>query len=124
MYEQELLQLMKQAATEAVQAERPADWVLGTVTSEKPLRIKLETGIECDEDFLLLSRSVTDYETEVTVRKEDAWHTQEASLHTHALVLSRKTIRVHNALKQGESVLLLRKAGGQEYVVLDRVVKA
>lgn len=123
MFEQELLQLIKQAATEAVQAERPADWTIGTVTSAKPLKIRLMQGLELEEAFLCLSSKVTDYETEVTVTKQDAWSTEEASDHVHELLLSKKRIKIHHALKKGETVLLLRKAGGQEYVVLDRVVK-
>lgn len=123
MFEQELLQIIKQAAVEAVRAERPADLLIGTVTSEKPLKIKLSQKQELEEAFLLLSRNVTDYETDVTVTKKDAWNTEEALDHTHALLLSKKRIKVHNALKKGEKVLLVRRAGGQQFVVLDRMVK-
>lgn len=41
--------------------------------------------------------------------------------HKHGYV-GRKTFRVHLGLKTGERVLLLRIQGGQQYIVLDRVV--
>ena len=40
--------------------------------------------------------------------------------HNHAIT-GRKSITVHNSLIVGEEVILLRQAGGQEYIVLDRV---
>ena len=41
--------------------------------------------------------------------------------HNHA-VTGKKTMTLHNALKKGEKVALLRTQGGQQYVVIDRVV--
>lgn len=40
--------------------------------------------------------------------------------HTHSIT-GRKSITVHNSLVVGEEVILIRQAGGQEYIVLDRV---
>ena len=41
--------------------------------------------------------------------------------HTHSIT-GKKTIYVHNSLQEGEEVILIRQAGGQEYIVFDRVV--
>ena len=41
--------------------------------------------------------------------------------HIHA-ISGKKTIFVHNSLQEGEEVILIRQAGGQEYIVFDRVV--
>ena len=47
--------------------------------------------------------------------------TSEVDLaHTHDIV-GKKAILVHNGLKLGEEVILIRQKGGQEYIVLDRV---
>lgn len=43
--------------------------------------------------------------------------------HVHGYV-GRKTFLVHNALVAGEEVLLMRMQGGQNYLVIDRVVTA
>lgn len=120
MFEQELLQLIKQAATEAVQAGKPVELVLGTVTSEDPLKIRLSKKQEYDEDFLLLPRSVTDYKCEVTVPRREG-----VAADGSAITLEQETLEVtvHGGLKQGEKVLLIRRSGGQQFVVLDRMVK-
>ena len=39
-------------------------------------------------------------------------------------IKGRKRITIHNGLTLGERVVLLRKAGGQDYIVLDRVDEA
>lgn len=104
MADSNLVQLIKRIAVEAVLASKPCDYTIGTVTSASPLKIKVSQTLELEEDFLHLARSVTDYETEIT------------SNHTH------KKIVIHSALKKGEKVLMIRKAGGQDYIVIDRVV--
>ena len=40
--------------------------------------------------------------------------------HTHEIV-GKKTMTIHNALKVGDKVALLRKQGGQSYFILDRI---
>lgn len=120
-----VVQLVKQAALEAVEASKPLNVVYGTVISPKPLKIKIDQKITLTEEFLTLTRNVTDYETEVTVE----WTTEDRSggggdasfaSHNHE-VKGKKKIKVHNALKTGEKVILLREQGGQNYIVLDRV---
>lgn len=120
MFEQELLRIIKQAATEAVRAGKPADLAIGTVSSEDPLKIRLSKDREYDGDFLLLSRSVTDHKRTVTVPRREA--TTEAG-GTAILKKEEMEVTVHGALKKGEKVLLVRRSGGQQYVVLDRMVE-
>lgn len=105
------LEYVKEAAVQAVMSEKPCDYVTGTVTSVRPLKIKLSDGdgLELESDFLHLARNVTDYEMTVSITDE---HGQQ----------DMKTVSVHNALKKGEIVLILRKWGGQDYIVTDRVV--
>ena len=55
-----LVQLIKRIAVEAVQASKPCDYTIGTVTSTSPLKIKVSQTLELEEDFLHLARSVTD----------------------------------------------------------------
>ena len=100
-----LLQVMKQNAKETGNAERPVNICVGKVTSENPLKIRIDQKITLGKAQLVLTRNVTDYETEITVY---GWENKQ-----------RTTI--HNALKAGEEVVLLRQQGGQKYVVLDRV---
>lgn len=53
----------------------------------------------------------------------NSMQTQNCNLnttHQHS-ISGTKTITVHNALKQGDKVVLIRAQGGQKYVVLDKV---
>ena len=91
----EFVKIIKKAAVEAVEAEKPAGIYFGTVTSVNPLRIRVEQKMTLEKEQLVLTRNVTDYETEDS--------------------------SVQNALKQGEEVILFRMQGGQRYVVTDRI---
>ena len=113
-----LLQVMKQSAKETGNANRPVQICVGKVTSASPLKIRLDQKITLGKAQLILTRNVTDYETELTVSE---WETEEVSNHRHGFNNVRKRTTIHNALKVGEEVVLLRQQGGQKYVVLDRV---
>lgn len=106
MADSNLVQLIKRIAVEAVQASKPCDYTIGTVTSASPLKIKVSQTLELEEDFLHLARSVTDYEMDMKLKSGG----------------TKQTYIFYGALKKGEKVLMIRKAGGQDYIVIDRVV--
>lgn len=55
-----LLQLIKQAAVEAVAAAKPMEIVFGNIVSADPLKIKLSDRLIIDEDFLIKTESAVD----------------------------------------------------------------
>ena len=93
-----MTQLIKQIAAEAVAAGKPCDIITGTVISVKPLKIKVSQKLTLSEDFLILGRNVSDYET------------------------GKSKVTIHNALKKGDTAVMIRQAGGQRYLVIDKVV--
>ena len=130
----DLVESMKTAALEAVENSDPCCILYGMVIQAEPLRIQVNQKLILDAECLVLTRNVTDFTTEVTV----SWSTESAlSSHSHGASISgttggynlahthsitgRKSITVHNSLVVGEEVILIRQAGGQEYIVLDRV---
>lgn len=127
-----VLELIKKAAKEAVDASQAADFCYGTVTSASPLKILVEQKMELTSAQLVLCRNVTNYTTTVTVTVDGAdWLTEDKSggtgdsafaAHNHS-IKGTKTVIINNALKAGDKVVLIKKQGGQEYLVLDRVVK-
>ncbi len=129
----DLVELIKKAAMDAADAAQASDFCYGTVTSVIPLKILVEQKMELTAAQLVLCRNVTNYLTTVTVTVEGAdWLTEEKGggsgdsayeKHNHN-IKGTKSIIINNALKSGEKVVLIRKKGGQEYLVLDRVVKA
>lgn len=131
----DLLILIKKAASDAVEAGQPSDFCFGKVTSANPLKILVEQKMTLGAAQLVLTRNVTDFEIDVTTDwiTTSYSHTHGISdtytgggsattdTHTHSTV-GRKPIIIHNALKTGENVILLKQKGGQKYLVLDRVV--
>lgn len=120
MADSNLVQTIKRAALEAIRASQPCDYYVGMVACVNPLEIKITKSMTISEEFLVLTRNVTDYKTKVTMEAKEVYHT----VHTEPSVtwIDKQEVIIHNALKQGEKVLLARKGGGQEYVVIDRVV--
>ena len=99
-----IVQLIKQMAVEAVKASRPCDYIVGNVIGTEPLKIKVSNALVIEDDFLIKTRNVTDYVQEVGEGE------------------AKKNVKIYNSLKVGESGLMFRKAGGQEYIVVDRMV--
>lgn len=144
----ELLKVIKQSALEAVDASKPARFFFGKVMNTEPLQIDVEQKMKLGGSQLILSRNVTDFETEVTV---DTSTERALDTHSHALSLDmegageplhmhnilgsmepadlshaheikkRMKVTVHNGLAVGDKVILFQNKGGQQYLVLDRI---
>ena len=129
----ELVRLVKQAAVEAVRADAPMAVCYGTVLSPTPLKIQVDQKKILGTAQLILTDAVRDYNVEMstiegTGKSLGPHYTEDESggsgypafaAHKHRYQ-GRKKWRIHNALKKGEKVILLRCDGGQKYVVLDR----
>ena len=123
----DLLKFIKKAALDAVNASQPSDFCFGKVTSTNPLKISVEQKMTLGAAQLVLTRNVTDFKTNVTVdwlTENKSGGSGESSFSSHAHSISgKKEITIHNALRVGDEVILLKKKGGQKYLVIDRVVK-
>ena len=115
------VEVVKRAAVEAVEAGKPVNILFGTVLSASPLKIQVDQKSIYTSKMLIL----TDFEVDMTVNHttEDKGGGSGAAAyeaHKHAYV-GKKTFKVHNALKAGEKVLLIRVQQGKKFVVIDRV---
>lgn len=125
MINDDLPNVLRSLVRQTVQAMNPSDFILGVVTSESPLLIRIDDKRELDEDFLILSDNVRDYAVDIEVK-----HTTENrsggggdaafASHNHDYT-GRKKIIVYNGLKAGEQVIMFRQSGGQLFYVADRV---
>lgn len=122
----DLIKAIKKASLEVVESSKPVNVVFGKVTSASPLKIQIDQKITLGAAQLVLCRNVTDFEDEITVID---WNTENESggggddsfaSHNHALK-GRKKIIVHNKLRKGDEVVLIREQGGQKYIVIDRL---
>ena len=121
-----LIESIKKAALDAVEASKPCVIVFGKVTSTSPLKINVEQKLTLTDAQLILTRNVTDFKTNITADHytEDITHSHsytDSNTHRHQ-VKGKKEITVHNSLVVGDMVLLLRMQGGQQYIVWDRLV--
>lgn len=101
----DIVLLIKRAAADVINAQKPVDILYGTVESRSPISIRIDQKNLLVQGQLILSRNVSNFSVELT----------EAQLGT-------RTFQVNNALVEGEKVILIRFQGGQKYLVLDRVV--
>lgn len=120
-----LLGLIQQAAKKVVEASNLTDYCIGMVESTAPLVIRTEQQETLTEDFLILTDLVRDYDVDITVNhttqnRSGGGGDSAFASHNHQYT-GRKRITVHNGLSTGEAVILVRQAGGQEFIVLSRV---
>ena len=139
---------IKKLIANTVKAMMPTGIYYGTVISEKPIKIDVEQKMTLCDKQLVLSRSVTDYRTELSyddpaiyqsvdvkegyiigdVLDKKAVKNEEIEQNTAKITLKyantekvKHKVTVYNSLKMGEKVILMRAQGGQQYVVIDRV---
>lgn len=112
-----LIDIMKRAAINAEDSRQPCDLRFGTVTSIKPLKVQITNQFILPESLLIVPQHLTDYEVDVTI---PSWTTSQNSNHAH-IVNGKNKMTIHNALKVGDHVALIRKTGGQSYYILDRI---
>lgn len=98
-----LLEIVKQAALDAVENKQMADLRYGKVTSINPLKVQVTNQFTLPASLLVVPKHLTDYSVTITIDGGD------------------KKITMKNALKTGDKVALLRKQGGQSYFILDRI---
>lgn len=97
-----LLEIIKQAAVEAVEASEPAGVLFGTVTSSSPLLVAIDQKLTLSQEFLLLTKNVSDYTVDM-------------------IADTIQSYSIKNGLKKGDVVILLKQQGGQKYIVLDKI---
>lgn len=140
-----IFSLIQKIAGNVMKDGKPSDVLFGTVTNTSPLRVRVNQKLELEESQLILTNAVRDYEVKLTTKGDDNEPTVQTTqavtdghytgtatwasaspdtsgfmAHNHSYS-GDKWFKVNLALKIGEKVILLRCAGAQQYVILDRV---
>ena len=120
-----LYQALQLAMSQNVNDMKLSDCILGVVESASPLAIRIDPRTIVKDEYLILTDLVRDFSVDITVS-----HTTENraggsgdpafASHNHDYK-DRKKIIVHNGLAAGEKVVMIRQAGGQQYIVLSRI---
>lgn len=126
-----LVKIIKEVAMDAVDNANMSDLRFGVVISSSPLKVRVTNQFIIPETMLIVPQHLTDYEIEITTTPY-GWATEYESggsdaasfaSHSHKINQTKKTLKVHGALKVNDKVALLRKQGGQSYFVLDRLIE-
>ena len=125
----ELVETLKRAAVEAMEAKKPVNVYFGEVVSAAPLKINVEQKMVLGEKQLILSRNVTNFKTSITGGNiknyyytgstTDSGTAPVSPSHVHAV--GKIEITVHNGLVVGDEVILIRQQEGQKFIVVDRI---
>lgn len=116
-----LLEVIKSAGMQAVDASYPVQISLGTVESINPISVRVDQQTVLPKEFLIVPERLTRYEIDLTHTHQyqdrngsiDSTRTTEQSLYP---------IVIRAGLQVGESVILLRVQGGNDFIILDKVV--
>ena len=119
---EELLRLVQKAAVEAGESTYPMKLLFGVVMEENPLQILADQRLLLTGELLYLSTAVAKREMVMEVHHQTESANCGDGSHSHGIT-GNKTVVVHNELKKGEQVFMLRMQGGQRFFVLDRVVR-
>ncbi len=130
----DMVQLVKKAAVEAVEAAKPVQFLFGQVISSSPLKIQVDQKSIYTEKMLVLTRNVTEHEIDISISAQSivishghpvtdtytGGGTAQEINHNHP-IKGRKKIKVHNGLAVGDWVIMARIQKGKKYAVLDRI---
>lgn len=126
----DILYIIKKAAMDAVDNSQPMAVLFGTVKSESPLSVAVDQKTVLTKEFLVIPERLTDHEVNVSVKPDYAWKTQDKSggsgegsfsAHKHEISVTESKLFIHNHLRVGDKVALLRSPGGQKFLVYDRI---
>lgn len=106
-----MIDIIKQASLGAVGSENPVNILFGEVLSVDDFKIKVDQKLVLSKDFFIIPESLTRYEKDLT-------HYHGNNTEDKGLL----NLVIREGLKSGDKVLLLRVQGGQQYVILDKVV--
>lgn len=131
-----ITQAIQVAAAKTFASMSPMDVLIGEVKSIEPLKIFVGTAnAELTKDHLILTNAVTDHYVDIHVNHltdtiSGEWDTTHSHPdagdgvipidHVHSYS-GRKKIKVYNGLQVGEFVIIIKVAGGNSYIVLDRI---
>lgn len=112
MSDSDLLFAIKKASDEVNKASKPVSLMSGKVETVGPLSVRIDQKLVLPEKALILTDSVRDHD--ITINIHGITDSRGDS------ISGETAVTIHNALQVGESVLLIRKQGGQQFLIIGR----
>lgn len=126
-----MIQIIKQAAIDAVDQSSPMTITYGTVTKINPLEIMTDQKTPLFSEVLALTSNVINRKAKISFDNPAIknivknYSIDDEAGGNYKLSFQEKVkneVTIYDGLKVGEKVILLRVNGGQKYIVLDRLV--
>lgn len=117
-----MLDTIKKAAKDAIEASNPVNLVFGEVRSINPLMVNVDQRFNLTADFLIVPESLTKYELNLTHAHQYEDSTGSGSTQKTTDNALTEPIVIRSGLQVGDKLILLRMQGGQKYLILDKVV--
>lgn len=120
---QNLSQVIKKMALDAVEANKPMELVLGTVISINPIKISLSQLLIIGESFILNPEGLAGQELTISLDEQTiTLKNDEDELKEYTIMPQDLKIKIKSQIKQDDKVFLLRLQGGQKYFILGPLV--
>lgn len=120
---QNLSQVIKKMALDAVEANKPMELVLGTVISISPIKISLSQLLLIGESFILNPEGLAGQEFTISLDEQKiSLKNDEDELKEFTIMPQDLKIKIKSHIKKDDKVFLLRLQGGQKYFILSLLV--
>lgn len=120
---QNLSQVIKKMALDAVEANKPMELVLGSVISINPIKISLSQLLLISENFILNPEGLAGQELTISLDEQTiTLKNDEDELKEYTIMPQDLKIKIKSQIKQDDKVFLLRLQGGQKYFILGPLV--
>ena len=128
-----IIEIMKQAAVDVMNATTLCDVVFGKVTKINPLEVQISPSLTISQEsgVLKLARQVTDYKTQMSFDNPNikqvytTCNMNDSNESSKAKIMFKEPVKheitIYNSLKVGDTVIMMRMQGGQTFVVLDKI---
>lgn len=108
-----MLELIKRASINAVNASNPLNIEFGTVTDAENITIRIDQRRILPKEFFIVPESLTRYEV----------NQKNTSSNEISTIPQLEKLVIREGLKVGDTVILLKIESGARYLILDKVVE-
>lgn len=124
-----MLEVIKQAALDSVEAARPVKFWVARVLSPPPdirIRLRNEAKLEIPSELILVSEHLCRHTRTATLQNGQVSTTMTRQEdHTHdltSLAWNESDVMFEQTLQKGDQVMVAAIQGGQSFFIFDRVV--
>lgn len=115
----DLVRAMQQVSKGVNDTGYPADIMPGTIIAVQPLTVRVDQRFEIQKDQLIIPERLTEHKIGISFEGKTEKAGEPEHFHD---CRGEQTVTVHNSLKVGDHVILIRQQGGQKFLILDRAV--